>query len=370
MHSGSNGKKTLQVQKYNKSMNETGEEIDKPMQVVAEMPPLPFNYDSGDSRVESIIDEVSSFCGYEFTVVPPNPDEEPGAPMPLADETPDEEEKDPNIEEPGSPSEPYPEGPSEELDKLREEYKEALAKNREEKSVYWAKLWQVIRFISNITCWTDEVDDTFFLQTRTQYYSVEQVNACRPNCCHCDTDVIEIPLEYGPLPEEGAFIHGKITVFINGKPIEEPISYEYLESHYDASTGRVIIMREDFPDTLLYRDNPCCLCRRKAVIMLKYNAGYQHIPAGLLPMLCPLIKKIDESKNGLSDCANTMTQVAGLLKFKKVGNIQYEWSDKDSNSAKTQTLYTDLYNIASVDEVYAISRCYIAETPDEMGDVI
>lgn len=357
-------------------------EIDPGYTVPTRLDPVSPNYDPDDVRVVEIVDMVAKFCGVEFSEVPPDPDGEPnpdwdptdpespdktgGVPVPLDDE------EEPTTE-PEEPGEKYPEGtgedPNPELDKLRDEYKEALQKNLDERQNYWVKLWQVIRFISNITCWTNEIDDTFLMQTRTQTYSAEQVNACRPGCCHCDEDLVSIPLEYSPVANK-PFIDGTITVFINGRPQTETITAGYLNSHFDPANNVVHIMREDFPDTLYYRNRCCCLCRRKATILLHYNAGYETIPVGLLPMICPLVKKIDESKDGLSDCANTMTQVAGLLKAKKVGNIQYEWSDKDSNTAKTQALYTDLYNLASVDEVYALSRCYIAEMPEEMGDVV
>lgn len=364
------------------------------------MAPLAFQYNPHDTLVNDILNQVSGFCGAEFTEVPPNPDgeqnpdydpEDPMSPehiggdiMPLDDVEkpkpgdpdfvidPDDPDKTGQID-PDAPGEKYPDGteqePNPDLDKLREEYKKAYDENLKEKTTYWAKLWQVIRFISNITCWTEQIDDTFITQTRVQYHKIEQVCGCRPGCCHCNEDEIAIPLDYAPLPEY-PFIDAEITVFINGQPIVEKIDYKYLNDHLDRATNVLHIIRQDYPKTLFYHGGPCCLCRRKAVLKLRYNAGYDMIPAGLLPMICPLIKKIDESKDGLSDCANTMTQVAGLLASKKVGNIQYTWSDKDSNSAKTQTLYTDLFNLASVAEVNALSRCYIAETPEEMGDVI
>lgn len=357
---------------YNSSMNidEVNDELDKPMQVVEAIPPLAFEYDPDDTRIQDTIDRVAGFCGYEFTEVPQNPDEEPGVPVPLADETPGEEEKDPNIEEPGSPSEPYPEWESDELDKLREAYKEALAEYHDERKAYWGKLWQVIRFISSITCWTDEPNDTFMTQMRKQVYDANQVCGCRPNCCGCDPDEIQIPLDYTPLDPEQPFVGGYITVMINGQPAKEKIPYEYLNSHYDATTGILHIIRDDFPDTLLYRGSCCCLCRRKLTITLIYNAGYSTVPAGLLPLICPLMAKMEDAKMGLSDCANAMTQVAGYLKMKKVGNIQYQWSDTDNNTQKTLALVSDLYNLASLDEVMALSRCLIAETPKEIGDVI
>ena len=69
--------------------------------------PLPYTYDDGNDQLKSILEQVASFCGKEFTEV---------------------KEDDP-------------------------EEKKAAAKA--EKETYWAALWQVIRFISNITCWTE-----------------------------------------------------------------------------------------------------------------------------------------------------------------------------------------------------------------------
>lgn len=282
---------------------------------------LPYAYNAEDARIAALIDQVASFCGKEFT---------------------DDDESESGAE----------------------------AETLSEKEAYWAALWQVIRFISNITCWTEQADDTFITQTRIQNYDVAQVCGCKPGCCHCDEDTIVIPLEFMPVVGERPFVGGKMTVFINGKPKVKEIEADYLNDHYDAGNGRVYINREDFDDMLMFRGKCCCLCRRNVTIQLKYNAGYDLIPAGLLSLICPLMAKIEESKSGLNECANAMTQVSGALRFKKVGNIQYQWSDTESNSQKTYSLYTDLFNLATVDEVYALSRCLIAETPEEMGDVI
>lgn len=273
---------------------------------------LPFVFDEKNEQIVSLLEQVAGYCGTVF-------DEDP---------------------------------------------EKALA----EKKAYWVKLWQVIRFISNITCWTEQADDTFITQTRIQNFSIDQICACRPGCCHCDEDEIDIPLEFFPLAGDEPFISGKITVFINGEPKVEEVTAEYLNKHFDAGTNKLHLIRTDFPETLLYKGKCCCLCRRKATVTLKYNAGYNLIPTGLLPMICPLINKL--SNLNLSECANAMTEVSGALKFKKVGNIQYQWSDVETSSMKTQTLYTELFNLATVDEIYAISRCLIAETPEEMGEVI
>lgn len=273
---------------------------------------LPFVFDEKNEQIVSLLEQVAGYCGTVF-------DEDP---------------------------------------------EKALA----EKKAYWVKLWQVIRFISNITCWTEQADDTFITQTRIQNFSIDQICACRPGCCHCDEDEIDIPLEFFPLVGDEPFISGKITVFINGEPKVEEITADYLNKHFDAGTNKLHLIRTDFPETLLYKGKCCCLCRRKATVALRYNAGYNLIPTGLLPMICPLINKL--SNLNLSECANAMTEVSGALRFKKVGNIQYQWSDVETSSMKTQTLYTELFNLATVDEIYAISRCLIAETPEEMGEVI
>lgn len=283
--------------------------------------PLPYHYDAEDERINALITQVATFCGKEFTEV---------------------------VEGDAA----------------------SAAKLREEKEAYWTALWQVIRFISNITCWTEQADDTFIMQTRVQYFDVAQVCGCRPGCCHCDENVVEIPLDFAPVQGEEPFVSGKLTVFVNGKPKTKEISAEYLNEHYDEASGKVYLDRSDFDDMLMFRGKCCCLCRRNVKIQLKYNAGYTALPVGLLTVICPLMTKIEESKSGLNECANAMTQVSGALRFKKVGNIQYQWSDTESNSQKTYSLYTDLYNLATVDEVYALSRCMIAETPEEMGDVI
>ena len=281
---------------------------------------LPYAYNAEDARINDLINQVATFCGKEFTEV-------------------------------------------------KEDDPESAAENLKEKEAYWAALWQVIRFISNITCWTEQADDTFITQTRTQVYDVAQVCGCKPGCCHCDEDVVTIPLEFMPVPDN-PFVSGKMTVFINGKPKSAEITAEYLNEHYDEYAGVVYLDRNDFDDMLMFRGKCCCLCRRNVKIQLKYNAGYDLIPNGLLSLICPLMGKIEESKSGLNECANAMTQVVGALKFKKVGNIQYQWSDAQNDTQKTFSLYTDLYNLATVDEVYALSRCMIAETPEEMGDVI
>lgn len=366
------------------------EELNQTPAITAMIPPLPHSYDPDDDRINAILDEVSTFCGAKFTEVPPNPDDEEGGGdiVPL-DDAPAEDDNDkngdgiPDVEDPGSPSEPYPEGPSEELDKLREAYKIALAQNIIEKTDYWAKLWQVIRLISTMGCWTEGYDDTLIVQYRTQQYSAEQTCSCHGNCCECDADTVIIPIEYAPLelnpdgelnPLERKmtakpFIKGMISVIVNGKREEQEIPQEYLNERYDPYTGKLYIMREDFSDLLYAGGKCCCLCKRKLTITLWYNAGYYSLPKAILPLVCQLMGKIEDSKKPLSDCTAAVTQVSGLLKSMKTGNIQYAWSDRDNALGNTQSLFTEIYNIASMAELFGISRCDLIST-EEAGDVI
>lgn len=236
----------------------------------------------------------------------------------------------------------------------------------------WSKIWLVLRLFSLVTCWTDGVNDLFLMQTRKQQTTVKQLCGCRRDCCNCDEDQIVVPLEYAPLydAEDCMYVSGTISVVINGRVVKEEIPTEYLYEHTDPYTNKLYIMREDFPDLLLWNNRCCCLCRRHCTITLAYNAGYEILPDGLLPLICPLLTKIDSAKIGLADCAAAMTQVVGLLKRKKVGNVEYEWSDNDSDTAVTQALFTDLFDVAMLAELEAISRCDDAMSIEEMGDVV
>lgn len=366
-------------------------------QLVAAIPPLPYTYDEEDSRVVDILNQVSEFCGKEFTEVPPNPDGEKnpetgelegGDIMPL-DDTPEEDNdknKDgiPDVEDPGSPAEPYPEGPSEELDKLREAYKLALEKNAEEKASYWAILWQVIRLISNMGCWTESHDDTFIVQQRRQVFHAKQAYGCCKKCCNCDEDNVIIPIEYAPLekhpdPDKNTweqeldnqpFIGGVISIVINGVRQETKIEAEYLNQHYDPYAQKLYITRDEFPEVLYSsRVDCCCLCERDLTIIVFYNAGYYRVPQALLPLICQLMGKIEDSKKPLSDCTAALTQVSGLLKSMKNGNIQYTWTDGDNGLENTQNLFAEIYNIASMAELFSISRCNIINY-ESAGEVI
>lgn len=379
---------------YDSSMED--EDFTMTLQITEMIPPLPSVYAPEDSRVEGLITTVSDFCGHEFTEVPPNPDEEPGVPVPLAN---DEEEKpkpgdpdfviDPNDPDktgqidPDAPGDPYPEWPSDELDKLREAYQTALAKNLEEKQDYWAKLWQVIRLISTMACWTESHDDTFILQYRTQRYEAEQTCNCCGRCCNCDEDTVVIPIDYAPLelhPDTALnpierqmkarpFIKAVISVIVDGKRVEEVVDQEYLNERYDHYTQKLYINREDFPETLYASGKCCCLCQRKLTITLWYNAGYYTVPQTILPLICQLMGKIEDSKKPLSDCTAAVTQVSGLLSSMKTGNIQYTWSTKDSALGNTQALFTEIFNIASMAELYNLSRCDMV-SHEEAGDVV
>lgn len=354
---------------------------------IAIVPALSYNYDENDDRVNAILDEVAEFCGHEFTVVPPNPDEEPGVPVAQAEEGAQPGDPDFEIDsddpdktgqiDPDKPGEPYPEQ-TDELDKLREAYNTAKAKNLEEKQSYWALLWQVIRLLSDATCWTDSFDDTFIYQHRSQTEQIIQ----KPRCCKFGNNKCanwtKIKLLYAPLDDicikadnddnpmerlhnSKPFMGGEFHYFnSDGEYTSVPISAKYLNKHYNMHTQQVTIMGADFPDILTFAP---CACPEAVDVVLYYNAGYCTIPKALLPLVCQLIAKIEESKVSINECASAMTQVSGLLKSKKVGNIQYAWSDKDTEQSKTQALFTQIYNLANVAELFAISRCAIANQP-------
>lgn len=346
-------------------------------ELVATVQPLPFEYDKDDSRVNTILYQVAMFCGKTFTEVPQNPDEEPGVPVLLDDEEkpidPDDPDKEGQID-PDIPGEKYPEGTSEEpnpdLDKLREQYQQALARNLEEKKSYWSVLWQVIRLISVYSCWTDSFDDTFILQHRYQTFDMEQLKACFKNSCKCKLNqpirinILYAPLDNRPQTETDsildkpvpAFIDGKIEyINCNGEIVTEFLSSVYLESHYNANTQQLTINPNDFD--IFYSNK--CECPENISIEIHYNAGYLTIPPALLPLICQLIGRINDATVPLSDCAGSTTQVSGLLKSKKVGNVQYTWSDNETEASKTQAIFTQIFNLSSLAELNSISRCPI-----------
>lgn len=384
---------------------ETEEPILPTPELISIVPALPYEYKEDDERVNAIIDQVAEFCGKEFTVVPPNPDGEKnpetgeiegGVPVPLDEEEeekpkpgdpdfvidPDDPDKTGQID-PDIPGTQPDDGTSyDTMDKLREEYKAAYEKNQQERAEYWAFLWQVLRLISDVTCWTDSFDDTFIYQHRSQTHTIEQ----KPRCCPCNGKCAQwtkFKLWYAPVvncdvaseditPQEREhrvkpFIGGEFHyVDADGEYQVEKIDQKYLNKHYNVHTQEVTIRAMDFPEILTYSN---CDCPQTVDLVLHYNAGYCTIPPALLPLICQLLHKIEDSKQSINDCAGAMTQVAGLLKSKKVGNVQYSWSDKDTELSKTQALFTEIYNIANVAELFAISRCEIINV-EEAGDVI
>ena len=171
-----------------------------------------------------------------------------------------------------------------------------------------------------------------------------------------------IELEHTVKPFIGGEIHAVDPV--TGYQVEK-IPAEYLNTHYNPHTQKVIINPMDFP--ILGAGK--CECPEEVDIVLYYNAGYCTIPQALLPLVCQLMHKIEDAKVSINDCAGAMTQVSGLLKSKKIGNIQYQWSDKDTEQSKTQALFTEIYNLANMDELFSLSRCDIINQ-EEMGDVI
>lgn len=362
--------------------------------------PLPFKYDPTDKRVVDILNQVANFCGKEFideeieddqpidkpeeggdngsqddtddNGKEPNPDEDTSTLDDTTGETePTDPEPTPGVGDDGE--EPSGDEPSEDNESIKEQ-----------KATYWTMVWQVIRYLSALACWTEGADDTFILQQRTQIFSTKQERQrCDFACNPCEKEMVVIPLEYSPLQSTSdpigklehyffpktinPFIGGRITVYVRGKRCEANITSEYLLEHYDPADDKVYIDRQDFPELFLV--NGCCDCERDATVTLWYNAGYLGVPEGLLPLICPLIQKITDSKMSLNECANIMDRVSGLLKRKKIGNVQYEWSDSDNALAKTEAMYVELYNLSNMTELYAISRCELVAV-GEAGDVI
>lgn len=291
-------------------------------EATCEILPLPFIYDEHDERIaltKDIIHTIADYCGYNLK------------------------------------TEENPEG-----DITYEEL--------------WKRIWLILRFISLATCWTDSIDDLFIMQTRTQQATAKELCGCRPNCCNCDADNIVIPLNYAPLldDEKCMYVGGTISVVINGKVYRQDLTPEYLYQHTDPFTNKLYIMRDDFPDILYNHNRCCCLCKRQLTVTLRYNAGYQLLPKGLLPVICPLLAKIESAKLRTDNCAAAMTEVAGLLKRKKVGNVEYEWDTSGGavDATTTRALITDLFDVSMLAEIQSISRCDDAMGVEEMGDVI
>lgn len=234
-------------------------------------------------------------------------------------------------------------------------------------AVTWNYIWQAIRRISLVTCWENGNNDTFIEQTRKQIYYSKTKNKCCRGCCNCDGDVVRIPLEYFPMSSNN-YISGKITVVINGKPVEQQITTTYLKEHTDWETGILYINREDFPEVLYYRGECICLCKRELSVELVYNAGFTTIPNGLLPVMCKIIASVDTDTS--DSCATNMTEVSGLLKRKKLGNIEYEWDTNDNSVYNVSKLTSDLNALGVLGEIMSFSRCAIAEPELEIGGVV
>lgn len=356
--------------------------------------PLPYLYDPEDGRVKTILTQVTEHCEItleETEMRPVEKPEEPGEEPGENPEGPGENPEEPGTDEPAAQSEEdgepvEPENPDEgEKEKGEEgddeegedpgtedepEMEEVVVVEGEKPDEVWRRVWQSIRYLSNHSCWTDSDDDTFILQCRTEQFAAETICGCTPNCCKCDPDQIVLTLSYSPYPKN-PLVEADVTVVVNGKVARLNISHEYLNEHFDPYTGKLYIMREDFPE-FFYAEGygDCCLCKRHLTITLHYNAGYKTIPAALLPLICPLMAQIDEAKIPLSDCASAMTKVSGLLKSLKKGDVQYTWSDTDTAASRTNALFTDMFDVALVTELASISRCEQIIVPDEFGDVI
>ena len=235
-----------------------------------------------------------------------------------------------------------------------------------DKKVLWPLIWQTLRIISSITCWDDNPGDLFLTQTRTQSYPVK-IEHCQCLCKLCDEAFVIIPLEYAPHPED-FMISVKISGMVNGKFIKEELDIEELMEGFDEGRDRLYISKQVFYDLIKSEDN-CCSCEYDFTVTLQYNAGYDEIPEGLLPIICYILNKVN---NGVDeeDCHDNLTTTSGLLKRKKVGNVEYEWSTQDTTNSKTATLYSDLHDLGMLDEIMAISRCYLATQEEVLGDVV
>lgn len=309
--------------------------------------PLPYLYDPDDERIVTILKQVTEHCGITLEQTEMQPVEKP---QPAPDEP---------VEEPVETPE---EGET--------EMEEVVTVEGEKPEDVWRKVWQAIRYLSNNSCWTDSDDDTFIEQCRTEQFTAETICGCTPDCCKCDPDQIVLSLSYSPYPNN-PLVSADISVVVNGKVARLNLDHNYLNEHFDPFTGKLYIMRDDFPE-FLYSEGygNCCLCKRHLTITVRYNAGYKNIPAGLLTLICPILAQIEEAKVPLSDCAQAMTKVSGLLKSLKKGDVQYTWSDKDTAASRTNALMTDIFDVSLVSELASISRCDQIVIPDEFGDVV
>lgn len=234
--------------------------------------PVAYIYDPNDTRIVHITDQVIDFCGYEMTEVPQNPDEEPGVPVPLADDgeqkpqpgdpdfkiDPDDPDKTGQIDPDAPGNQPDDNTGDDALDKLREEYKLAKEQNLKEREELWPKIWQAIRYISHLACWTDTDNDTFLTSIRHQIEHVSAKCTCTARCCECDDNVIAIKLDYWPVPKH-PFSIAHLSGVYGGEIIREVIDHEYLNDHYDRANNVLYINRRDYPNLLLDHGYPCCL---------------------------------------------------------------------------------------------------------------
>lgn len=235
-----------------------------------------------------------------------------------------------------------------------------------DKAAYWNLIWQTLRIISSITCWDDHPEDLFLTQTRIQTYPV-RVEHCECLCKLCDEAFVIIPLEYAPHPTP-FMVSARITGMINGKFVRKELDIPELMQGFDEGRDKLYISKQVFYDLIKAEDN-CCSCEYDFTVTLEYNAGYDALPAGLLPIICYILNKLNKDVNS-EDCHDNMTATSGLLKRKKVGNVEYEWSTQDTTASKTATLYSDLHDLGMLDEIMAISRCYLATQEEVLGDVV
>lgn len=233
-------------------------------------------------------------------------------------------------------------------------------------TILWPLIWQVLRIISSITCWDDAPQDLFLTQTRLQTYPV-YIEECQCLCKLCDDSFVIIPLEYAPHGND-FLVSVKISGMVNGKYIEDTLNVNEVMRGFDKGRDKFYINKQKFYKLIKDEDN-CCACTYNFTVTLEYNAGYDAIPAGLLPVICYILNKVNNGTDD-TDCHDNMTTTSGLLKRKKVGNVEYEWSTQDTTNSKTAELYSDLHDLGMLDEVLAISRCYLAVQDEEMGDVV
>lgn len=340
--------------------------------------PLPYLYDEEDERVVAILKQVTEHCEITLEETELRPVEKPGGIVDNPEPEPEPEEPSEDTEEPISPTGEDGEDGGEEdedvngdntEDEPEQEMEEVVVVEGEKKEEVWRRIWQAIRYLSNHACWTDRDDDTFIEQCREEQFTAETICGCTPNCCKCDPDQIVLTLSYSPFPM-APLVDATVSAVVDGRPRRVTIDHVYLNEHFDPYTGKVYILREDFPEIFYENGRCCCLCKRELTITLHYNAGYKTIPAGLLTLMCPIMAQIDEAKIPLSDCASAMTKVSGLLKSLKKGDVQYTWSDKDTATSRTQALFTDMFDVAILTELASISRCEQIIIPDEFGDVV